>query len=218
MPLDLIITLLTDTCESGECVTDEPSHVWRQEGFELAKTPGSGIFQIRSLIRFYGETDAGTTLYASLQEDLREVSKAALRTVLARIVADEEGNRFLAFQADTYKGFGLGIIPMTALIPPTGETTLSCNSFEHWVASMAARTVQENLGIFTIEEIIGEVYAFQKVADGEKQFSTAEEANAFIAMAYQFIQDVTSGFVWSIYQAKLLMTPTGTTQRQSGGP
>ena len=207
MPLDLIITLLTDTCDQGECVTDEPSHIWRQEGLEFARLQEAEFFRSGALIRFYGETEADTTLNASLQEDLQEVSTAALKTALARIIANEEGNRFLAFQADTYKGFGLGITTHDSLDPAEWEPTLFCNSFEHWVASMAARTVQENLGIFTIEEIIGEVYAFQKVADGEKQFSTAEEANAFIAMAYQFIQDVTSGFVWSIYQAKLLDDP-----------
>ena len=207
MPIDLIIALLTDTCTPDECVTDEPSHVWRQEGYELAKRQEAEFLESGALIRFYGETDAETTLNASLKKDLQKVSAVALKAVLARIVANEEGNRFLAFRADTYKGFGPGINPHDSLDPAEWETTLFCNSFEHWVASLAARTVQENIGIFTIQEILDDVYTFQKVADGEKQFSTAEEANAFIARAYQYIHDVTSGFVWSIYQAKLLDDP-----------
>lgn len=207
MPLDLILSLLTDSCDQGECATDEPSHIWRQEGYELAKRQKAAFLDSGALIRFYGEFEPDTTLYTDWREDLHEAARAALQAALARLVASEEGNHFVAFRADTYKGLGPQVVIGDSLDPDTWETTTSCTSLEQWIAATAALSVVNHLGVFTAEEIVHQVSGFQQVADGTKSFETEAEANAFIAAAWHFIEETINGFSWAVYQAKLMDDP-----------
>ena len=207
IPVDLVISLLTDSCDPGECATEEPSHIWRQEGYELAKLQKAAFFRSGVLIRFHGESETGTTLQAAWRKDLREVARMALQAALARLIANEDGNHFVAFRADTYKGLGPAVAVGDSPDPDTWETDGTCTSIEQWIAATAALSVVNQTGVFSPEEIVNQVSRFQQVADGETTFDSETDANAFIAMAWNFVEDTINGPAWAVYQARLMDDP-----------
>ncbi|OPX18972.1 MAG: hypothetical protein BZ151_11760 [Desulfobacca sp. 4484_104] len=205
VPLWELLDRLTERC--NECPTIEPSHIWRQEGYELAKLQEAAFYQSGALIRFIGEAEPGTTLYEAWQADLREIAEAGLRATLGRLLTNEEANSLLALAALQY-----GIISTTCTTPDETDSisdwkTITCGSFNHWIASMAAYTVEANLGIFSLDDLRNKIFTLQQVADGIKTIATEEEGVAFIAMVRQFIASITDGPAWAIYQAKLMDDP-----------
>ncbi|NOZ67765.1 MAG: hypothetical protein GXP46_00620 [Deferribacteres bacterium] len=207
VPLDIILSGLASPCGTAECGTEEPSHVWRQEGYEGLKLSLAQFYKDGLLIRFLNESVKGTSLHSDLVKDLREAAGLALRAVLARMISSEEGNRFLSFRADTYGMADTGVLVNENSDPRQWEFTAGVKDFEHWIATMAALSVRENTGVFFPEDIVDNVFEFLSVFNGEKSFDTEDEANAFIAKCFNFIQQELEDISWSVYQAKLIDDP-----------
>ena len=170
--LSLLRKPVTEEATDGEIVEKEPSQIWRLEGYELAKLQAAEILGSGALIRIHGSAELGTTLHETFKNELKAVAQAGIRAVLAKIIANTEGNRlFVQNAGNIHEG-------------------LTSSSFESYVANVAAQTVQNNLGIFTSEEIQDHVEPFSMVLDGSKQITTEQEANEFIAMALRFILEV----------------------------
>jgi len=201
--LALIMSELTSPCSASECGVEEPSHIWRQEGFEGLKLSLARFYRDGLLIRIMNESEKGTSLYRRWKGDIKESASLALRAVLAHMLAIEEGNRFLSSRADTYGMADTGVIPGDSLDPAQWQYTSGVRNFEHWIATVAALSVRDNMGIFLPEDIVNNVFDFLSVFNGEKTPETEEEASAFITKCFNFIQQELQGIPWSVYQAKL---------------
>src|SRR5262249_933722 len=62
-----------------------------------------------------------------------------------------------------------------------------CSSFEEYVASAAARALRQNLGVFTLDEVVNQAYRFFKVKSDRERIASEPAADAFIGLAAAFI-------------------------------
>lgn len=207
IPLSIILSNLTTPCPREECGVEEPSYVWRQEGYEILRLNMSRFYKDGLLIRIMGEFEKGTSLYKKWRKDVKEAASMALRAIFARMISTENGNQFLSLRAKTYGIFENGIAISQIADPNQWEFKNSIENFEHWIATMAALSVKENIGVFFADEIVSNVFDFLAVFNGKKIFEKEDEANVFIAKCYNFIKQELNGIPWSVYQAKLINDP-----------
>lgn len=197
--------------------TEEPSGIKRLEGYEWAKLQESEIYASGVLIRFVGEEKPNTTLNHALDKDLHKAGKAGIRAVMARLVANKDANRMtLANASGNLFSDGLACLDASASYTPAEWVEEPCDSFEHFVASSAARITRDTgLGLFNTAEIKDTVYPFYRVKAGKELLDTAAKANTFIANALKFIQQVgnDSGEAKTVYDQTLYTDPDSS-QRQ----
>ncbi len=191
----------------GDGTADEPSHISRLEGYEWAKLQDFNFYDSGALIRLKGADEPGTTLHHSFEKVLHKVGKAAIRAVMARIAADETGNaKALDFNYPDYRCIDVGQVAN-----PLKWVSAECDSFAHYVASLAARMARDHaeLGLFAPEEVVNMIYRFYRVKAGRDEITTEAEANTFISMAAKFIQAVgnPAGEAGDIYDETIALDP-----------
>ncbi|WP_145018444.1 Ig-like domain-containing protein [Geobacter argillaceus] len=199
-------------------VDGEPSGIKRLEGFEWARLQESEIYSSGALIRLLGDGKPGTTLNHSLDKDLHKVGKAGIRAVLARMIANKLANSMILSNANGNIHLdGLACIDASSSPLPIYWSEEPCDSFEHFVASQAARITRDTgLNIFTLDQIKDLVYPLYRIKAGKDQLDTDQKANDFIARAFNFISSVTAGGgeAKSVYDSTLPVDKNSA-QRQS---
>ncbi|NOY63796.1 MAG: hypothetical protein GXO97_00105, partial [Nitrospirae bacterium] len=190
-PFEEILPLLK---QPYSVITDEPSRIPRLEGYEWTTLQEYKVYSSGALIRLRipGISESNyknTTIYKSMQKDLHEVAKAAIRAAIARLVADTEANPLVVDVPLDSEGDPL-------CLEATGDEpflwpTVECDSFEHYAASAAARLYRDHpeIEIFTLDEVL-KIYDFYKVKAGKKTIETDDEADVFIRDAITFIKNM----------------------------
>ncbi|MFZ4856966.1 MAG: PKD domain-containing protein [Desulfuromonadaceae bacterium] len=171
----------------------EPSRIKRLEGYEWAKLQESELFSSGALIRLVGDSVPGTTLNHALDKDLHKIGKAGIRAVMARMVANTKANILLVSNANgnIHSNEGLACLDASFSINTREWREERCDSFEHFVASMAARITRDtSVSLFTPTQIRDVVYPFYRVKSGKEHLDSEQKANTFISNAYKFIKEV----------------------------
>jgi PKD repeat protein len=194
-----------DIDNDGE--VEEPTHIPRLEGYEWAKLQEAMLYDSGALIRIRDAAKAGTTLNQLFTEELHKTAKEAIRAVMAKIIADDTGNETAT---DFEYGAPRCIEVENSYIPYTWKT-VPCDSFAQYIASIAARIARDypEESLFTPEDIVDKIYQFYRVKSGKEEIKTEQDANEFISMALQFIQDVgnDSGQTKNIYDQTIVNDP-----------
>ncbi len=193
IPFSAILEKLKDPMDMDQDGEDEePSHIQRLEGYEWARLQEAMIYKSGALIRVKGASAPGTTLHKIFTKELHTVAKAAIRAVLARIIANDAGNALAV-------NFEYGMPPCVdagSSYDPFSWNNVECESFSHYITSLAARMVRDfpDENLFTPEEISDKITKFYKVKAGkddeDDKIDTEEEAIDFIRGAFTFIADV----------------------------
>ena len=189
----------------GDGHEDEPSHIPRLEGYEWAKLQEANIYRSGALIRLHGSSKLGTTLHETFKKDLHKVAKAGIRAVLALIIANDEGNKLAVnFECDVPPCVDVS----QSDSPYAWERDVPCESFAHYIASIAARMVRDHPeeNLFTPEEIQDIIFRFYRIKSGDEEITTEEEAVEFITEAVQFVEAVKNQTI-TIYNQTIGIDP-----------
>ena len=191
---------------------EEPSHIPRLEGYEWARFQESEVYNSGALIRVIGARDPMKTFYDTSKKELHKTAKAGIRAVLARLVAHDSGNKLAVNTTRSIFSGTDGCIDVINTILTELWLLETCDSFEHYVASAAARSVRANLGIFTADEVTNNIYRMYRIKAGKDMIETDDETNEFIAMAFSSL--LKPGQLLKTY----IMTPSAEIQGQVREP
>jgi len=150
-------------------------------------------------------SDEEDALGEGCQEVLHTVGKSAIRATLGRLVADDAANPLVLDidRASYRKDACLTGVADVRQPPadPNGYTPKACGSFEEYIVSVAVRSVLKGQGVFSAAQL-PQIFTFYCIKVGRKcvnrdnvpidgpYFSSDPTANAFIAGAIKFTEDV----------------------------
>lgn len=237
--LDIVLQRLRQKPQSGDPVfPGEPSGIPRLEGYEWSLLQEFNFFKSGAMIRIRNACGGGSSdvdvwadiargdgtldrsgnfdedeLAAGCQEELHVIAKAAIRSVLARLAADDDANpTILDIDRARYRGTACltGVAdPRQPPADPMGYTEKSCGSFEEYIVNVAVRSVRAGHGVFTAADL-PRIFTFYCAKVGEhcanregqrmvgSLFQNDAAANQFIADVIQFIEQV-QGETFEVY-------------------
>ena len=248
--------LQTKTATHEPVFNGESTGIPGLEGYEWALLQEFNFYKSGALVRIKGACDPAGALNSmsgsdipptdadhnqnesgillrNCEDELRTVAKAAIRSVLARLIADKRANAMIlkeGRQVRNGSGDVIGMIPLTIaqyrnnlclgvgnpLEPPAIATEYEdkrCDSFEEFIMSMAVESVRRGHGIFAGSDL-PLIYSFYcvKVAANcadtrglrvDFIIRTDQAANEFIAKAIAFIETRVKDLTKEVYDETL---------------
>jgi PKD repeat protein len=193
-PLEDLLTLLRT--ETG---------IPRVNGYEAARLQEFALAKGKVYVRMRGSSKETSSLNEFYVKQVHGAAKAAIRSVIGRLVVHPEAReRLLAVRRDKTGPPGTPDKPnliynenACVIIDPGISPELwqhgPCGSLEEFIASMAARTLrwwgtQPPLDLFTRDQVVNQIARFYRVKVDLETIDTEQEADEFIAQAHKFVQ------------------------------
>ena len=193
--LDLIL-------EDLKTVTKIP----RLEGYEWAVLQDYALAKSKAFLRVKGAADPKSAFHKLFVKQAHDAGKAGIRATMGRLVADPAGNStVLDVTRDRYDSDACYEVK-ASVTNPREWPAKPCSSFEEYVASAAVRTLRDNRGLFSFDDIVNKVHRFFRVKSDRERIIAEPAADKFIAMTSQFIV-ATRAATEPIYNVQLPSDP-----------
>jgi PKD repeat protein len=168
----------------------ESTKIPRVEGYEWSQLQRFNLAKSGAFVRIKGASDVDSTFHSLFIKQLHDAGKAAIRSALARMIADTNGrDRVLAATAEYEDTACLTIEP--GQNDPGAWLERPCKSFEEFIASMAGRMLKNSpvLSLFTVQQVHA-IQRFYRVKADLERIPGDAEADQFIANAANFVDAV----------------------------
>ena len=159
----------------------------RLEGYEWAVLQDFALAKSKAFLRIKGAAKPGSAFHKLFVKQAHDAGKAGIRATMGRLVSDPIGNStVLDITREWYDTNACYEITVT-VTNPRAWPAKPCSSFEEYVASAAARTLRDNRGLFSFDDIVNKVHRFFRVKSDRERIVAEPAADKFIAMTSQFI-------------------------------
>ena len=161
------------------------------EGYEWATLQRYGLIKSKAFVRIKGASAQTSAFHEFYVQQLHGAGKAGIRAAMARMVADHTANQMIREFAYRY-WFNACLRASNAPLHEWVEKP--CDSFEEFVASMAARDHIRNAAlnrppIFTHDRVL-DIQRFYQVKADLYTMPTEQAADEFVTTVAQFIEAV----------------------------
>jgi PKD repeat protein len=165
------------------------------EGLEWGTLQKFALVKSTAFVRVIGASVAGTALNRLYIAQLHDAGKAAIRATLARLVADPTARQTVLDTSRAEYGSS-ACRAFSSTTTPDKWTSKVCTSFEEYVASAAARSMNQANPVFTPDEVTNSIHWFYRVkadvppTEEAPGIGTEAQADVFIRTASSFIDNV----------------------------
>ncbi|HEX6973115.1 MAG TPA: Ig-like domain-containing protein, partial [Vicinamibacterales bacterium] len=176
------------------------------EGYEWSVLQDFALAKSKAYVRIKGAADPASAFHKLFVKQLHDAGKAGIRTTMARLVADPDGNRaVLDITRDRYENDACVAVD-PAVTNPRAWPSKGCSSFEEYVASVAARMLQDGRPLFTFDDVANRAHRFFRVKSDRERIISEQAADVFITQVAQFISQARV-LTQPVYAAQLPSDP-----------
>ncbi len=160
------------------------------EGYEWAALQRYKISDGGMFLRVADASQASSAFHKRFVKQAHDAGKAGIRAALGRLVADPDAAALVLRYTRAQYGSSACLSIAPRQYNPMQWPSRPCQSFEEFIASMAARTLLEPLPtpIFTPQQVVDEVHRFYRIKADVETLATDEDGDQFIAMTHRAIE------------------------------
>ena len=160
------------------------------EGYEWAALQRYKLSDGGMYLRVADASQASSAFHKRFVKQAHDAGKAGIRAALGRLIVDPAALAIVLrySRAEYASNACLSIAP--GQYNPARWPSRPCQSFEEFIASMAARALLAQLPvpIFTTQQVVDEVHRFYRIKADIETLATDEDADQFIAMTHRAIE------------------------------